>query len=128
MSTTAVKSKQSDYLEKAIELLESKGYDNIKADHPDYELPGKFIRKQTEEEVMPDLTGKTTLGKDYFKIVEGDKHNEQQVVSKWKLFSNLAKMKSGKFFLIVPYGKKKYTTELIKKYNIEADMLKLPNN
>ena len=77
---------------------------------------------------MPDLTGKTTLGKDYFKIVEGDKSNEQQVVSKWKLFSNLAKMKSGKFYLIVPYGKKKYTTELIKKYNIEADMLKLPNN
>lgn len=128
MSTTAVKSKQHDYLEKAIELLESKGYDSIKADHPDYELPGKFIRKQTDEEVMPDLTGKTTLGKDYFKIVEGDKNNEQQVVSKWKLFSNLAKMKSGKFFLIVPYGKKKYTTELIKKYNIEADMLKLPNN
>ena len=128
MSTTAVKSKQNDYLQKAIELLESKGYDNIKADHPDYEAPGKFIRKQTDEEIMPDLTGKTTLGKDYFKIVEGDKKNEQQVVSKWKLFSNLAKMKSGKFFLIVPYGKKKYTTELIKKYNIEADMLKLPNN
>lgn len=123
MSITA--SKQNEYVEKAIELLEQKGYDHIKVDHPNYEAPSKFIQQQTEEEVAPDLTANTLLGKDYFQIVEGDKKNEQKVVSKWKLFSNLAKMKSGKFVLLVPYGKKKYTTELIKKYNIEADMMKL---
>lgn len=117
--------KQNRFIEKAITLLESKGYDQIKANHPNYEQPGKFIQQSTDEEIVPDLTAKTLLGKDYFKVVEGDKEHEQSVVSKWKLFSNIAQLKNGKFFLLVPYGKKKYTQELVSRYNIQANLLSL---
>ena len=117
--------KQSHFIEKAITLLEKKGYDQIKANHPGYEQPGKFIQQGTNEEFMPDLTAITLLGKDYFKVVEGDKEHEQAVVSKWKLFSNIAQIKNGQFFLLVPYGKKKYTKELVDRYNIQANLLSL---
>lgn len=113
------------FTQKAVELLQSKGYKEIKADLPDFEHPTRFTEKNSDKTFAPDLTGETLMGKDYFKIVEGDKENRQDVVSKWKLFSNIAKLKNGRFFLLVPYGKKKYATELVKEHNIDAQMLKL---
>ncbi len=118
-------SKHFQFRQKAVELLKRKGYKDIKADLPDFDQPTRFTEKSSDKTFAPDLTGETLMGKDYFKIVEGDKENTQDVVSKWKLFANLAKLKNGKFFLLVPYGKKKYTTELVREHNIEAQMMKL---
>lgn len=117
--------KQFNFTKKAVELLQKKGYKDIKVDLPDFDQPTRFTEKNSEKTFAPDLTAETLIGKDYFKIVEGNKENTQEVVSKWKLFSNLAKLKNGKFFLLVPYGKKKYATELVKEHNIDAQMLKL---
>ena len=124
-TVTKKDSKQTKYLEQAIQLLEKKGYSDIKAELPDYESPTSFTEKSSDKSYTPDLTGTKNAGKDYFQVVEGDKKNIQDVVTKWKLFSNLARIKNGNFYLLVPYGKKKYTTELIKEYNIDAEMMKL---
>lgn len=118
-------SKQMKYLEQAVRLLEKRGYSDIKAELPDYESPTSFTEKSSDKSFTPDLTGTKDLGKDYFQVVEGDKKNIQDVVSKWKLFSNLAKIKNGQFYLLVPYGRKKYTTELVREYNIDAELMKL---
>ncbi|WKN29736.1 hypothetical protein PZB74_12235 [Porifericola rhodea] len=118
-------SKQMKYLQQAVRLLEKKGYSDIKAELPDYESPTSFTEKNSDKSYTPDLTGEKDMGKDYFQVVEGDKKNIQDVVSKWKLFSNLAKIKNGQFYLLVPYGKKKYTTELMREYNIDAELMKL---
>ncbi len=123
--TTKKESKQTKYLKQAIQLLEKKGYSDIKAELPEYESPTSFTEKTSDKSYTPDLTGKKDAGKDYFQVVEGDKKNIQDVVSKWKLFSNLARIKNGNFYLLVPYGRKKYTTELIREHNIEAEMMKL---
>lgn len=124
-TVTKKDSKQTKYLKQAIQLLEKKGYSDIKAELPEYESPTSFTEKTSDKSFTPDLTGTKDSGKDYFQVVEGDKKNIQDVVSKWKLFSNLAKIKNGSFYLLVPYGRKKYTTELIKEYNIDAEMMKL---
>lgn len=124
-TVTKKDSKQTKYLKQAIQLLEKKGYSDIKAELPEYESPTSFTEKTSDKSFTPDLTGTKDAGKDYFQVVEGDKKNIQDVVSKWKLFSNLAKIKNGSFYLLVPYGRKKYTTELIKEYNIDAEMMKL---
>ncbi|WPP50011.1 hypothetical protein [Catalinimonas niigatensis] len=113
------------YLQQAVRLLEKRGYREIKAELPDYESPTSFTEKTSDKSYTPDLTGQKDLGKDYFQVVEGDKKNVQDVVSKWKLFANLAKIKNGQFYLLVPYGRKKYTTELIREHNIEAELMKL---
>lgn len=118
-------SKQMKYLQQAVRLLEKRGYSDIKAELPEYESPTSFTEKTSDKSYTPDLTGEKDLGKDYFQVVEGDKKNIQDVVSKWKLFSNLAKIKNGQFYLLVPYGRKKYTTELVKEYNIDAELMKL---
>lgn len=122
---TTKESKQIQYIKQAIQLLEKRGYSDIKAELPEYESPTSFTEKTSDKSYTPDLTGTKDAGKDYFQVVEGDKKNIQDVVSKWKLFSNLAKIKNGNFYLLVPYGKKKYTTELINEYNIDAEMMKL---
>ncbi len=124
-TVTTKESKHTKYIKQAIQLLEKRGYSDIKAELPEYESPTSFTEKTSDKSFTPDLTGTKDAGKDYFQVVEGDKKNIQDVVSKWKLFSNLAKIKNGNFYLLVPYGKKKYTTELINEYNIDAEMMKL---
>jgi len=124
-TATKKDSKQTKYLKQAIQLLEKRGYSDIKAELPEYESPTSFTEKTSDKSFTPDLTGTKDSGKDYFQVVEGDKKNIQDVVSKWKLFSNLAKIKNGSFYLLVPYGRKKYTTELVREYNIDAEMMKL---
>ncbi len=112
----------------AVRLLESKGYKNIKVNLPDYEQPTKFIEKETEESIMPDLTAQTLLGKDYFEIVDNKDKNKNKVISRWKLFANLAKIKNGKFFLLVTHGYNAYAQKMLKKYEIDANVLKLTTN
>lgn len=111
----------------AIQLLESKGYKNIKADLPDFEQPTKFIEKESEQAYAPDLTAQTLLGKDYFEIVDSKDRNENKVISRWKLFSNIARLKNGKFFLLVTHGYNAYVQKILKAYDIEANVLKLAN-
>ncbi len=111
----------------AVQLLESKGYKNIKADLPDFEQPTKFIEKESEQAYAPDLTGQTLLGKDYFEIVDSKDKDENNVISRWKLFSNIARIKNGKFFLLVTHGYNAYVQKILKNYDIEANVLKLAN-
>lgn len=109
----------------AIQLLESKGYKNIKADLPDFEQPTKFIEKESEQAYAPDLTGQTLLGKDYFAIVDSKDRDENTVVSQWKLLSSIARLKNGKFFLLVTHGYNAYAQKILQSYDIEAHVLKL---
>jgi hypothetical protein len=124
-ATEKKESKQTKYLKQAVQLLEKKGYQDIKAELPDYESPTSFTEKSSDKSFTPHLTGRKDESKDYFQVVEGDKKNIQDVVSKWKLFANLAKIKNGQFYLLVPYGRKKYTMQLINDHGIDAELMKL---
>ncbi len=126
MSKETKESKFEKYLKSAVQLLESKGYDEIKAaELPDYEDPTGFTQTSKDKSIQPDLTARTTLGKHYFEIVDKKSDNKTQKASEWKLFSKLAKIKNGKFFLLVPHGKMSYTRRVLAKNNIEAELMKL---
>lgn len=112
-------------MQKALSLLERKGFKNLKADLEGYEEPTKFTNPDTQESYQPDITAKSTIGKHYFEIVNQKYEDEVGIAGKWKLFAKLAKIKNGKFHLLVPRGKMRYTNELINQHNIEAITLKL---
>jgi len=50
--------------------------------------------------------------------------NDRQV-SKYKLLSTMAGMKSGKLYLLAPKGHKAYVDKMVKKYNISADVISI---
>ncbi len=124
---TATKEENTDIIQTVAELVEKKGYDEVRADLLEgYESPSKLVRKNSDQSdvYVPDVTGIKRGRKDYFEIAL--KTDEPaKLASKWKLLGTVAKMKRGSFFLVVPKGHFRFASEIIKKYDIEAELIKL---
>lgn len=125
----SVQSNETKYrklVDSAVSLLKSKGFDKIKADLDDYEKPATLHQRDGEAAYTPDLTAHGNGGKCYFEIVTPDKKGEEnRVIGKWKLLSTLAQMRNGTFFLLVPRGAMRFATQVLSRYDIDADILKL---
>lgn len=113
--------KDSQLYEKAISWAKSHGFSQIKAntDSEDYEQPAKFTKTGDPEPFIPDLTGLRLGGKSYIEIAMKTEDTKRQL-SKWKLLSSLAAVKSGKLFLLAPKGHKAFVEKTIKQNNINA--------
>lgn len=104
-----------------------RGYQDVRANIEGYETPAKLRRKTEdgEEEVfIPDATGVLNGRKSYFELaLKSD--NLQEVVTKWKLMSNLATYKDGKLFIVVPHGHLAFTNRILESYPIQAEVVKI---
>ncbi|MTI20817.1 hypothetical protein E1176_07280 [Fulvivirga sp. RKSG066] len=108
-----------------IQKIEKKGFIEIKADYADYETPAKLVSQNNSDEYIPDATALNRLGnKAYFEISRKIKETEK-LVNKWKVLETLANIKRGVFQIFVPHGSMKFTKELVNKYNINAELVKL---
>jgi len=117
--------KKPTLIKKVIEeVVNPRGFKKIKANVEDFNTPSRLNRERDEESFIPDITGVRNGRKSYFELaLKTDK--KQQVVTKWKLLSRLATFKRGKLFLIVPSGHYAFTSRLLKKYPIEAKVVRL---
>lgn len=119
------KDKYETTMKKVIERLKSSGYTEIKADYEDLESPAKLVSKKNDEVYIPDATAKNKLGnKAYFEVGRKISASEK-LVNKWKLLETLASIKNGVFQIFVPHGSMKFTQEIITKYHINADLVKI---
>ncbi|MEQ8909555.1 MAG: hypothetical protein RIC95_10210 [Vicingaceae bacterium] len=117
-------SKSEEWLQKSVELIEKRGFKEIKSKLDGYDEPISFDQKNSDTNYTPDITAVGNHGKAYFEIAQKT-DDVTALVSKWKLLSTIAEMKQGSLHIIVPYGQNKFTQEVISKYNIEADIIKL---
>lgn len=117
-------SKSLQWLRKSVELVEKRGFKEVKSKLEGYETPFSFDQKNADTNYTPDITAVGNHGKAYFEIAYKT-DDETALVSKWKLLSTIAEMKKGSLHIIVPYGQNKFTQELLERYNIEADVIKL---
>lgn len=108
------------------QVVKRKGYSDIRAKVDGYELPTRMRRKDDSVECVPDISAKKNGRKSYFEIALKPKKNglRQRIVSKWKLLQTLAKMRSGKLFLIAPRGNYAFVKRTMDKYNIDAEVVK----
>jgi hypothetical protein len=105
-------------------IVEPKGYDTVKANMDEYEKPAQLVQNSTGDVFVPDITAVRNDQKSYFEIAQKNE-NVNRTVSKWKLLSALAEMKGGKFYLISPRGHFRFTEELVKKYHLQSQIIKL---
>lgn len=113
------------YLMKTTELLQQRGFDDIKANLPDFEDPTAFTNQRSENEVMPDITARNRGGKHYFVLVRQKQSDPANLISRWKLFATMANMKQGEFHVLVPRGLLAYTRRLLTEYKINANIMKV---
>lgn len=111
-------------IEQAVESLQKQGYENIKADLENYELPAKLIRQEDNTEFVPDITATLNNRKGYFEIAKKTE-DQRELVSKWRLLSVLANMKNGSFQIFVPHGHMRFTEQILAQNNITAKLVKM---
>ncbi|UII25479.1 hypothetical protein LVD15_19540 [Fulvivirga maritima] len=112
-------------LEMAVEKVENLGFDNIRADLPEFDTPAKLVNQNNNDVFIPDITAKSKSGKKaYFELSKKVK-DTQKLVNKWKLLSTMATIKEGAFQIFVPHGSMKFTKDLVTKYNIAAELIKI---
>ena len=116
--------KNTELYERAIHWAKKNGFSNIKANTEDYETPAGFTRRNEDIAYVPDISGVRLGGKSYVEIAMKTEENEEQV-SKYKLLSTMASMKSGKLYLLAPKGHKAYVDKMVKQYNISADVISI---
>ena len=117
--------KDAAVIQEAIEsYVAPRGYKNIRANVENFETPSRLSRGKKEEAFIPDITGILNGRKSYFELALKTE-KIRQVVTKWKLLSKIAAFKRGKFVLLVPSGHFAFTNRLLKKYPIEAKVVKL---
>jgi hypothetical protein len=117
--------KKPKLIQKVIDTIVSpRGYKNIKANAEAFDTPARLNRERDDEAYIPDITGVINGRKSYFELsIKTDKI--RQVVTKWKLLSKLATFKRGKLFLVVPPGHYAFTNRVLKKYPIEAKIIRM---
>ena len=117
--------KYDDVLNRMIENIEKSGFESIRADYPDMEKPARLVGQANEDIFIPDATAVTKNGsKAYFEISR--KVDEtHKLINKWKLLATLADIKDGVFKIFVPHGSMRFTQELVNRYNIKADLVKI---
>lgn len=118
---------KNDFYEKAIRWAKKKGFSGIKANYGEYDAPVQYTKPNEDDTFTPDITGKKRGGKSYFEIAIKTTENMERRVTKWKLLSTLSSIKGGKLFLLAPSGHKAFTERVLKKYNLNAQLVYLPN-
>ena len=116
--------KYQEKVEKVIQKVKRRGFEDIKASIDSYESPVKIISTSGDLAFVPDVTAKKYGNKAYFEISKrgGD---AEQLASKWKLLSVLAELKRGVFKIFVPHGSMQHTLRIVNKHNIQAELIKI---
>lgn len=113
----ADKEQHQDLLEQSIQHLESRGFDNIKADMTGFETPKSYIVKRTGEPVTPDITA-TKDGLKYLFDISLKSEMPTLLKSKWLLLDTLSRMQSNRFRIITFKGHYRFTDTLLSELKL----------
>jgi hypothetical protein len=124
LKESRVEGKYDVDLQTVIKSLQMKGYEEIRADLPDHELPLGFSGVDKDLAYAPDISATKYEAVSFFEISHKTPH-VQMLVTKWKLLATVAGLKRGKLTIYMPKGTAKFTRELVERYKIQAELEKL---
>ena len=113
---------KEEYIKKAIEWAESKGYYDIHVDAEGYDDPKSFHNKTSDRNVSADLTFLSPRGGKHYCCIAMKQEDTESLVTKWKFLSTIASMKNGKLHLLAPRGHKSFTQNILDTYNFTAEL------
>ncbi|MFC7356183.1 hypothetical protein ACFQO1_00665 [Jejudonia soesokkakensis] len=118
------KRESTETIKEAVEYLEHRDYENIKADIEGYETPVSFNKKGSDISITPDIVAERAGIKHYFDIsLKSEKPN--LLKSKWRLLEVISRMRKAKFKVITKRGHYSFTNAMLEDLNLEKNMIKL---
>ena len=118
------KSESTASIKEAVEYLEHRDFQNIKADIEGYETPKSFHKKGSEDVVTPDIVAERAGIKHYFEV-SLKSQKPKLLKSKWRFLEVLSRMKKSKFKIITRRGHYKFTNDMLSDLNMEKNLIKL---
>ncbi len=114
----------TDFLNRTVQYLQNRGYNNIKADLEGHEIPKSFTKKGSDVVITPDIVADKNGIKHFFEIsLKSEKPN--LLKSKWMFLDVLSKMKSYRFKIITTRGHYKFTNSMLADLNMDKKMIKI---
>lgn len=114
----------TDFLNRTVQYLQNRGFDNIKADLEGYQTPKSFSKKGSDVVITPDIVADKNGIKHFFEIsFKSEKPN--LLKSKWMFLDVLSKMKSYRFKIITTKGHYKFTHSMLNDLNMDKKMIKI---
>src|SRR5690606_12556586 len=114
----------TDFLNRTVQYLQNRGYDNIRADLEGYETPKSFSKKGSDVVITPDIVADKNGIKHFFEIsFKSEKPN--LLKSKWMFLGVLSKMKSYRFKIITTKGHYKFTHSMLADLKMDKNMIKI---
>lgn len=112
------------HIQRVADWAKARGFNDIKANIDGYDKPITYGRQQDGEAFIPDVTGKQFEQRSYFEvIVKTDDVNH--LISKLKLLGQLAAVRGGQLYLMVPKGNLPFAKSLVTNSRITAEVINL---
>ena len=109
------------YIARVADWAKARGFSDIKANTEGYEKPITYGRQQDGEAFIPDVTGKQFEQKSYFEVIlKTDDVNH--LTSKLKLLGQLAAVRGGQLYLMVPKGNLPFAKSLVLSSRVTAEV------
>jgi len=118
------KRESTETIKEAVEYLEHRDYENIKADIEGYETPKSYNKKGSDISITPDIVAERAGIKHYFEI-SLKSQKPKLLKSKWRFLDVITRMRNQKFKIITRRGHYKFTNDMLKDLNLEKNMIKL---
>lgn len=105
------KEQYADIHRKAIEHLEKRGYENIKADLDGYEKPKSYLRRISDNQTTPDIVAEKN-GKKYLFDLSLKSNKPHLLRTKIMFLNRLASMKNYGFKILTTHGHMRFTKDI----------------
>jgi hypothetical protein len=115
---------KESYIRKAANWAQSRGFMDIRANTEGYEKPITYDRQQDGQTFVPDVTGKQFGLKSYFEVITHTKEIDR-LISKLKLLGQLAAVRGGQLYLMVPKGQLPFAKTMVANSLVAAQVVNL---
>ena len=105
------------FLEKSVNHLEAKGFENIKADLDGYETPKSYVQKNGDITITPDIVA-VKNGRKYFFDISLKSEKPRLLKTKWLFLDTLSRMNANRFRIITTKGHYRFTDMMLEDINL----------
>jgi hypothetical protein len=118
------KQESTETIKESVAYLESRGFENIKADIEGYDTPKSYNKKGSDVSITPDIVAERAGVKHYFEI-SLKSQKPRLLKSKWRFLDVLTRMRNERFKIITRRGHYKFTNEMLEDLNLQKNLIKL---
>ncbi len=116
---------KSVIVKEIIQMIENSGFENVCSLIDDYSTPEEIQKRNSDEGYIPDITAEKDGKTGIFDVQVQKELEESELIDKWRLFYYSARSNNNALFVVVREDNANYANHLLKKHDLNANILKI---